>query len=78
MNNPNNNFYLPNQPEYDKKFWNYAFGKESSEALRKAGKRISGGYVLPSVSENKFMDALKEESLFRNIGTYVYSHSGPS
>ncbi|MBQ3067480.1 MAG: phage major capsid protein [Oscillospiraceae bacterium] len=78
MNNPNSNFYLPNQPEYDKEFWNYIRGVEHSEGYLESGKRRTAGYVLPSVNDNRFMEALKKESLFRNIGTYVYSHEGAS
>ena len=78
MNNPNSNFYLPNQPEYDKEFWNYIRGKETSEAYLESGHRATGGYILPSVSDSQFTEALKKESLFRNIGTYVYSHEGAS
>ena len=78
MNNPNSNFYLPNQPEYDKEFWNYIRGKETSEAYLESGRRTTGGYILPSASDSQFTEALKKESLFRNIGTYVYSHNGSS
>lgn len=78
MNTTNSTFYLPNQPEYAKNFWDYAYGQEGCEGLLESGRRPSGSYVLPSASDAKFTEALKRESLFRTIGTYVYSHSGAS
>lgn len=78
MNSNNSNFDLPNQPEYFKNFWDYARGREDSDAFLEAGKKPSGSYVLPTSSATKYDEALKRESLFRTIGTYVYSHSGPS
>ena len=78
MNSINSNFDLPNQPEYFKNFWDYARGREDSDAFLEAGKKPSGSYVLPTSSATKYDEALKRESLFRTIGTYVYSHSGPS
>ena len=78
MNSINSNFDLPNQPEYFKNFWDYARGREDSDAFLEAGKKPSGSYVLPTSSATKYDEALKQESLFRTIGTYVYSHKGPS
>lgn len=78
MNSINSNFDLPNQPEYFKNFWDYARGREDSDAFLEAGKKPSGSYVLPTSSATKYDEALKRESLFRTIGTYVYSHNGPS
>ena len=78
MNSINSNFDLPNQPEYFKNFWDYARGREDSDAFLEAGKKPSGSYVLPTSSATKYDEALKRESLFRTIGTYVYSHKGPS
>lgn len=60
MNNPNSNFYLPNQPEYDKEFWNYALGMGTSEGYLDAGKKRTGGYVLPSVNDERFTKTLKK------------------
>ncbi|MDY4031607.1 MAG: DUF4368 domain-containing protein [Pyramidobacter sp.] len=60
MNNPNSNFYLPNQPEYNKEFWNYALGMETSEGYLDAGKKRTGGYVLPSVNDERFTKTLKK------------------
>ena len=73
----NSAFYLPNQPEYAKNFWNHICGQEGCTDALEAGNKPYG-YVLPTTSEEKFTEALKRESLFRNIGTYVYSHNGPS
>lgn len=78
MNSINSNFDLPNQPEYFKNFWDYARGREDSDAFLEAGKKPSGSYVLPTSSATKYDEALKRESLIRTIGTYVYSHKGPS
>lgn len=78
MNSINSNFDLPNQPEYFKNFWDYARGREDSDAFLEAGKKPSGSYVLPTSSATKYDEALKRESLFRTIGTYVYSHKDPS
>ncbi len=78
MNNSKDAFHLTNQPEYDYHFWNYVSGQEGDEHSLVAGKGLSGGYVLPSTSDAKFTEALKRESLFRAIGTYVYSRGGAS
>ena len=77
MNTTNSNFYLPNEPEYAQNFWNHICGQEGCTNSLEAGSKPYG-YVLPTTSVTKFTEALKRESLFRNIGTYVYSHSGPS
>ena len=74
----NNNLYLPNQPEYTKSFVNYIGGQEGCDGELSAGRNLSGGYILPTHESNKFTEALKKESLFRTIGTYMYSHNGPS
>ena len=77
MNTTNSTFYLPNQPEYAKNFWNHLCGQEGCKDFLEAGNKPYG-YVLPATSEDKFEEQLKRESLFRTIGTYVYSHGGPS
>ena len=55
-----------------------SLGREDIDAFLEAGKKPSGSYVLPTSSATKYDEALKRESLFRTIGTYVYSHKGPS
>ena len=41
MNSINSSFDLPNQPEYFKNFWDYARGREDSDAFLEAGKKPS-------------------------------------
>lgn len=57
MNSINSNFDLPNQPEYFKNFWDYARGREDSDAFLEAGKKPSGSYVLPTTSATKYDEA---------------------
>ena len=77
--NTTNDFFCPtNQPEYAKHFLNYIRGLDDTEKYLSAGESYSGGFVLPQTDGTKYLETLKKESLFRRIGTYVYSHGGPS
>lgn len=73
MNTTNSSLVLPNSPEYDKHFWAYARGIEGHSDSLEAGRR-STGYQLPFHADKQFTEALKEESLFRRIATYIYTH----
>ena len=78
MNKTNDTFTLVNDPEYDKHFWNYLLGREGHKQFLDSGKKGTGGYVLPTVSEGKFDKKLKAESKFRQLATCVYAPYGPS
>ena len=71
-------FTLVNQPEYNEHFWNYIRGKEGHENHLELGRKVTGAYVMPTVSETKFDKRLAEESLFRQLGTCLYALNGPS
>lgn len=77
--NTSNDFFCPtNQPEYSKHFLNYIRGVDDADKYLSAGQTYHGGFVLPQADGNKFSEALKKTSLFRNIGTYVYAPNGAS
>lgn len=78
MNKTNDTFTLVNDPEYDKHFWNYLLGREGHKQFLDSGKKGTGGYALPTVSEGKFDKKLKAESKFRQLATCVYAPYGPS
>lgn len=62
-------------PEYDKQFWNAIRGKNGSYAeLSKGRSTETGTYALPNSSNNKYMSALENESLFRRIGTVIKAY----
>lgn len=78
MNNTKDTFTPVNQPEYSNHFWNYLMGREGHEEYLNLGKKITGAYVLPTVSATKFEKKMKEESLFRQLATCLYAPNGPS
>ena len=62
-------------PEYDKHFWNAMRGNESSyDELSEGRSTGTGLYAMPNSSNNKYMAALKKESLFRYIGTVIKAY----
>lgn len=78
MNNISNNKFVPvNQHEYSHHFWNYMKGQEGHTDYLDAGKK-DNGYELPTSDDQKLNRKLDEESLFRNIATYLYSPGGAS
>lgn len=61
--------------EYDKHFWNAMRGNDRSYAELSKGRNIeTGTYDIPNNSNNKYIDALEKESLFRNIGTVIKAY----
>lgn len=78
MNATVDTFTPVNQPEYHNHFWNYLMGKEGHEAFLDLGRKVTGAYVMPTISSKKFEDKLKEESLFRQLCTFHYAPNGPS
>lgn len=78
MNNKKDTFTKVNEPEYSNHFWNYLMGREGHEAYLDAGKKITGAYVLPTISATKFEKKMKETSLFRQLATCLYAPNGPS
>ena len=77
MQNTIDTFIPVNQPEYSKHFWNYAIGRDEHEKFLEAG-MYAEAYRLPTNSETKYNKALVRESLFRRIGTYVYTRGESS
>lgn len=62
-------------PEYDKQFWNAMRGNNGSYAeLSKGRSTETGTYALPNSSNNKYMSALENESLFRRIGSVIKAY----
>ncbi len=62
-------------PEYDKHFWNAMRGhKTSLDELSKGYNTGTGLYAMPNSSDNKYMNALEKESLFRGIGTVIKAY----
>lgn len=71
--------FIPvNQPEYSNHFWAYMMGRAEHEQFINLGRKRDDAYVLPTVSNKKFEDAIKEESLFRQLATCLYAPNGPS
>lgn len=78
MNKTNDTFTLVSDPEYSNHFWNYLLGHEGHKQFLDSGKKGTGGYVLPTLSEDKFDKKLKSESKFRQLATCIYAPFGSS
>lgn len=65
--------------EYNTNFWNVMRGNIYDRDKISGGSDIStGGYALPSESDEKLRKAIKRESLFRNMATVVKAYNGAS
>ena len=54
---------------YTREFWDLMSGKDADDA--KVAKTNDGGFILPYANRVEYKEALKKESLFRNIGTTI-------
>ena len=71
--------YLIGTADYDTHFWNTMRGSGAvTDKIHGGMDRATGGYALPSGSGAKYADAVKRESIFRNIATVVKSYNGAS
>ena len=65
------------QPEYSQNFWNAMRGREGYyESLSKGRSSATDTYAMPNITDNKYMAALEQESLFRKIGTSFKIYGG--
>ena len=65
--------------EYSTNFWNLMRGDRYAADRIHDSKDIStGGYALPSADDGKLGEAIKRESLFRNMATVVKAYNGGS
>lgn len=63
--------------DYEHHFWNALRGRAGHrEFLSKGVESITGAYTLTPKGQDKYMDAIKQESLFRTLATdiKVYDH----
>lgn len=60
---------------YNKAFWNSVRGENVPMSDIEEGSDNSGGYVLPSEFNDKYLKALKKENLFRRLATVVDTSS---
>lgn len=56
---------------YNYAFWNDMRGKQITKAEMKEGSDNSGGYILPSDFNDKYLKALEKENVFRRLATVV-------
>jgi HK97 family phage major capsid protein len=62
-------------PEYDKHFWNAMRGNAGSfDQIANGRSTGTGLYGMPNSAQNKYMESLEKESLFRNIGTVIKAY----
>lgn len=65
--------------EYNTNFWNVMRGNLYDRDRISGGSDIStGGYALPTGSDEKLRKAIRRESLFRNMATVVKAYNGAS
>lgn len=68
--------HLIGTAEYNTNFWNVMRGSRYDIDNLSDGKDIStGGYALPSGSDEKLRKAIRRESLFRNMATVVKAYA---
>lgn len=78
MNNTTDKFTMVNQPEYQTHFWDYLMGKKGHKDYLDAGRKTGDAYVMPTTAGIQFDKRLAETSLFRQLGTCLYSPNGAS
>lgn len=65
------------QPEYDTQFWAEMRNKVTDHSvIDKAASDITGGYKLPAQASGKLSEAIRKESVFRQIATSIKAYSG--
>ena len=71
--------YFIGTAEYDANFWNVMRGdRYSVDKLNDVKDVTTGGFALPSDSNDKLTKAIKHESLLRNMATTVKAYNGSS
>ena len=61
--------------EYETHLWNALRGRHSRQDVLASGLDLStNAHVLPSAAQDKYMAALKKESLFRNLATNIQAY----
>lgn len=71
--------YLIGTAEYGANFWNAMRGiQHAYDKIHGGANGITGGYALPSGSNEKLQKAITQESLFRNMATVIKAYNGAS
>ena len=71
--------YLIGTAEYSANFWNAMRGiQHAYDKIHGGANGITGGYALPSGSNDKLQKAITQESLFRSMATVIKSYNGAS
>lgn len=62
--------------DYENHFWNAMRGKPGHKEFIAKGESVTGAFTLTPKGQDKYMTAIKQESLFRNLATdiQVYDH----
>ena len=62
--------------DYENHFWNAMRGKPGHKEFIAKGESVTGAFILTPKGQDKYMTAIKQESLFRNLATdiQVYDH----
>ena len=71
--------YLIGTAEYGANFWNTMRGiPHAYDKIHGGANGITGGYALPSGSNDKLQKAITQESLFRSMATVIKAYNGAS
>lgn len=71
--------YLISTAEYGANFWNAMRGiSHAYDKIHGGANGITGGYALPSGSNEKLQKAITQESLFRSMATVIKAYNGAS
>ena len=71
--------YLISTTEYGANFWNAMRGiSHAYDNIHGGSYGITGGYALPSGSNEKLQKAITQESLFRSMATVIKAYNGAS
>ena len=71
--------YLIGTAEYSANFWNAMRGiQHAYDKIHGGSYGITGGYAMPSGSNDKLQKAIKRESLFRSMATVIKAYGGAS
>ena len=71
--------YLIGTAEYGANFWNAMRGiPHAYDKIHGGANGITGGYALPSGSNEKLQKAITQESLFRSMATVIKAYGGAS
>ena len=79
MNTFNEKKYLIGTAEYSENFWDAMRGvPHAYDKIHGGANGITGGYALPSGSNEKLQKAITQESLFRSMATVIKAYNGAS